>query len=116
VARGHPRHRTRGTGLPAGGVTTGRRPSSPRRPPIGPQPHRSMAPLATRSVIRSLWAGTRDRVRDHLLRLDAEDRMLRFGGYVSAAQIAAYCEQLDWGRVVVVGYITGGEVRGVSSS
>jgi hypothetical protein len=30
--------------------------------------------MATRSVIRRLWAGERDQVRDHLLRLDREDR------------------------------------------
>jgi hypothetical protein len=28
------------------------------------------------------------------------------------AHIAAYCERLDWSRVVVVGYVTGGGVRG----
>ena len=39
--------------------------------------------------------------------------MLRFGGYASAAHIAAYCERLDWSRVLVVGYVTGGEVRGL---
>jgi ribosomal protein S18 acetylase RimI-like enzyme len=69
--------------------------------------------MATRSVIRRLWSGERDQIRDHLLRLDAEDRVLRFGGYASAAHIAAYCERLDWSRVLVVGYGTGGEVRGL---
>jgi hypothetical protein len=69
--------------------------------------------MATRSVIRRLWAGERDQVREHLLRLDSEDRVLRFGGYESAAQIAAYCERLDWSRVVVVGYLMGGEARGL---
>jgi ribosomal protein S18 acetylase RimI-like enzyme len=69
--------------------------------------------VATRGVIRRLWAGERDQVRDHLLRLDGEDRVRRFGGYVSAAHIAAYCERLDWSRVVVVGYVTGGKVRGL---
>jgi len=39
--------------------------------------------------------------------------MLRFGGYASAAQIAAYGERLDWSRALVVGYVTGGEVRGL---
>jgi GNAT superfamily N-acetyltransferase len=32
---------------------------------------------------------------------------------MSAAHIAAYCEGLDSSRVVVVGYVTGGEVRGL---
>jgi GNAT superfamily N-acetyltransferase len=64
-------------------------------------------------VIRRLWPVERAKLRDHLLRLDWEDRMLRFGGYANAAQIAAYCERLEWSRALVVGYLTGGEVRGL---
>lgn len=69
--------------------------------------------MATRGVIRRLWARERDQVRHHLLRLDGEDRALRFGGYASTAHIADYCERLDWARMLVVGYVTGGEVRGL---
>ena len=69
--------------------------------------------MATRGVIRRLCPVERAKIQDHLLRLDWEDRMLRFGGYVGAAHIAAYCERLDWSRVLVVGYVTGGEVRGL---
>jgi GNAT superfamily N-acetyltransferase len=69
--------------------------------------------MATRSVSRRLWAGERDQVRDHLLRLDGADRVRRFGGYASAEHIAAYCERLDWSRVVALGYVTDGEVRGL---
>ena len=32
--------------------------------------------MATRGIIRRLWAGERDQVRDHLLRLDVEDRRI----------------------------------------
>ena len=70
--------------------------------------------MAIRGVIRRLWVGERDKIRDHLLRLVDEDRVLRFGGYASAAHIAAYCERLDWSRVLVVGYVTGSEVRGLA--
>jgi ribosomal protein S18 acetylase RimI-like enzyme len=63
--------------------------------------------------IRRLWAFERAKVHDHLLRLDGDDRLLRFGGYASAAQITAYCEQLDWSRALIVGYVEGGEVRGL---
>jgi GNAT superfamily N-acetyltransferase len=70
--------------------------------------------MATRGVIRRLWAGERDRIRDHLLRLDGEDRLLRFGGYASAARIADYCEGLDWSRALFMGYVVGGEVRGLA--
>ena len=69
--------------------------------------------MAARGVIRRLWSGERDKIRDHLLRLDGDDRVLRFGGYASDAHIAAYCARLDWSRVLVVGYVAGGEVRGL---
>jgi GNAT superfamily N-acetyltransferase len=69
--------------------------------------------MPTRGVIRRLWAGERDLVRDHLLRLDAEDRQLRFGGYASNAHIADYCEGLDWSRGLMLGYVVVGQVRGV---
>ena len=69
--------------------------------------------MATRSVIRRLWPGDREKVRDHLLRLDGEDRALRFGGYASATRIVAYCEDLDWSGALIVGYVTAGEVRGL---
>ena len=61
--------------------------------------------------IRRLRAAERDRVRDHLLRLDPADRQLRFGGYASPARIAAYCAELDFGRALVLGHLVEGEVR-----
>jgi ribosomal protein S18 acetylase RimI-like enzyme len=70
--------------------------------------------MATRGVIRRLWPVERAKIRNHLLRLDHEDRMLRFGGYTSAAQIATYCERLDWSRALIVGYVRGGAVRGLA--
>jgi GNAT superfamily N-acetyltransferase len=63
--------------------------------------------------IRRLWVLERDRVRDHLLRLDGDDRLRRFGGYVNAAQVAAYCERLDWSRSLIVGYMAGAQARGI---
>ena len=67
--------------------------------------------MATRGVIRRLWPVERANIKNHLLRLDSEDRMLRFGAYMSAAHVVAYSERVDWGRVLVVGYVTGGAVR-----
>ena len=52
-------------------------------------------------------------VRDHLLRLDGEDRQLRFGAHVSPAQVAAYCAALDTGRTLLLGYLVEGELRAV---
>jgi ribosomal protein S18 acetylase RimI-like enzyme len=72
-----------------------------------------MGTTAVRGVIRRLWPGERARIRAHLLRLDREDRVLRFGGYLSDAHIAAYCERLDWSRSLVMGYVVRGKVRGL---
>ena len=69
--------------------------------------------MAARGVIRRLWAVERAKVRDHLLRLEREDRQRRFGGSVTDAHIETYCAGLDWGRGVVLGYVEGGEVRAV---
>lgn len=66
-----------------------------------------------RGTIRRLWGFEHRKVRAHLLRLDREDRVLRFGGYVSDAQIEAYCDRLDWRRAVIIGYLVDGEVRGL---
>jgi GNAT superfamily N-acetyltransferase len=52
-------------------------------------------------------------VRDHLLRLDGEDRQLRFGAHVSPAQVAAYCAALDIGRTLLLGCLVEGELRAV---
>jgi ribosomal protein S18 acetylase RimI-like enzyme len=72
-----------------------------------------MGTTTVRGVIRRLWPGERARLQAHLLRLDREDRMLRFGGYASDAQIAAYCKRLDWSHALVVGYVVRGKVRGL---
>lgn len=70
--------------------------------------------MAAPGVIRRLSAVERDKVRDHLLRLDPEDRLLRFGGQVSDAHIEAYCAGLDWRRGVVLGWLDGGDVRALA--
>ena len=72
--------------------------------------------MASRAVIRRLWIGERERIRDHLLRLEGGDRLLRFGGHASDAHIAAYGERLDWSRVLVVGYVPAARSAGSLSS
>jgi GNAT superfamily N-acetyltransferase len=64
-------------------------------------------------VFRRFWSSERDQVRDHLVRLDPEDRHLRFGGAPSAATIEAYVERVDWARALVVGCEVGGGLRGL---
>ena len=65
-------------------------------------------------LFRRLWPPDRGKIRDHLLRLHGEDRLLRFAGHVSDARLEAYCRDLDWSRSVVLGYVVDGEVRGVA--
>lgn len=64
-------------------------------------------------VFRRLWSSGRDQVCQHLLRLDPEDRHLRFGGAPSDATIEAYVERIDWSRAVIVGAEVGGVLRGL---
>lgn len=64
-------------------------------------------------VIRRIWSCERDRVREHLLRLDPEDRHLRFGGAPSVASIEAYVRRIDWARALMVGCEVGGIPRGL---
>jgi GNAT superfamily N-acetyltransferase len=64
-------------------------------------------------VVRRLGRGERDRLLGHLLRLDAEDRRLRFGGHAGDERVRAYCARLDWSRSVVLGCLVAGELRGV---
>jgi GNAT superfamily N-acetyltransferase len=64
-------------------------------------------------VIRRLGRSDHDRLLRHFLRLGAEDRQLRFGGYVTDASVRAYCARLDPHRCVVLGCFVAGELRGV---
>lgn len=61
--------------------------------------------------IRRLWPVERRLFTEHLLRLDAEDRLLRFQGYTSDEAIDAYVESLDWFAGVVLAFFVDGEVR-----
>ena len=64
-------------------------------------------------IIRRVWPIERERVRDHLLRLDPESRRLRFAGAVGPEQIEAHCAGLDWSHAVLLGYVAGGAIRGL---
>ncbi|MGE0096505.1 MAG: GNAT family N-acetyltransferase [Alphaproteobacteria bacterium] len=65
----------------------------------------------TEGSIRRLWPVERRLFAAHLLRLGAEDRLLRFQGYLSDEAIDAYVESLDWFGGVVIAYFVDGEVR-----
>lgn len=64
-------------------------------------------------VIRRLWPVERDEVRAHLLRLDPEDRRLRFGGQIGDEAVGRYADRLDWHRALLIGRLVDGEVRGL---
>ena len=55
----------------------------------------------------------RDRVLDHLLRLDPEDRASRFGRTAGDDEIRRYWERIDWARTLMIGCEVGGELRAV---
>jgi RimJ/RimL family protein N-acetyltransferase len=64
-----------------------------------------------RGEIRKLWPTELDRYRDHLLRLDADSRRLRFGMSVSDAFIADYARRVNDMKSVVYGCFIDGEIR-----
>jgi GNAT superfamily N-acetyltransferase len=66
---------------------------------------------AGRPVYRKLWPGERDKLRQHLLRLDPMSRAMRFGHGVSDRYITDYCRRLDGLHTVVYGALVGGELR-----
>jgi RimJ/RimL family protein N-acetyltransferase len=64
---------------------------------------------------RRLVAGERERLLPgHFLRLDGEDRRLRFGGHTGEERVRAYCARLDRDPgAVVLGCFLAGELRAV---
>jgi GNAT superfamily N-acetyltransferase len=66
------------------------------------------------TTFRRLVADEHENLLRHLLRLGAEDRQLRFGGYVGEERLRAYCRHLDQHPgSVVLGCFIAGELRGV---
>jgi GNAT superfamily N-acetyltransferase len=54
------------------------------------------------------------RLREHLLRLSAADRRLRFFAGVGADFIAEHCRRIDCLRAVVIGFFEAGALRGAA--
>lgn len=61
--------------------------------------------------IRKLWSTETDKFRDHLLRLDKDNRRLRFGMAVDDAFITAYAERASTGQSVTYGFFVQGEMH-----
>ncbi|MBX2804511.1 MAG: GNAT family N-acetyltransferase [Hyphomicrobiales bacterium] len=62
-------------------------------------------------TIRKQWFTEKDKLRDHLLRLDPESRRMRFGMSVGDKFIRQYAEQTSQFQSVVYGYFVGREMR-----
>jgi GNAT superfamily N-acetyltransferase len=67
----------------------------------------------SRWIFRKLWPHDGAQFRDHLLRLDPDERACRFGHAVADEWIAAYCEGTDWIRSITLGCWVEGDLRGV---
>ncbi|MGF1628312.1 MAG: GNAT family N-acetyltransferase [Kiloniellaceae bacterium] len=65
-------------------------------------------------VIRKLLAHERGDLKNHLLRMDADDRRLRFGHFVSPESIVAYTAGICWPQTWIVGAFEDGVLRGVA--
>lgn len=64
------------------------------------------------TVYRKLLPTELPRYREHLLRLDREDRYSRFSGTVSDEVIGQHCLRIDWRCTIIVGAFVDGELRG----
>ena len=71
----------------------------------------ALRPFPAEGCIRRLWPVERGLFAAHLLRLNAEDRLLRFQGYLNDEAVEAYVESLDWFGGVVIAHFVEGEVR-----
>ena len=61
--------------------------------------------------IRKLWPTETDQFRDHLLRLDRDNRRLRFAHGVSDTFIADYASRMNEMGSIVYGYSADGQIR-----
>src|SRR5688572_27016416 len=62
-------------------------------------------------MIRKLWPTEMQKFRDHMMRLDADSRRMRFGMAVDDAFIAGYAERADFIKSVIYGFFVGGDMR-----
>jgi RimJ/RimL family protein N-acetyltransferase len=65
-------------------------------------------------IVRKLWPWELGAVGDHLLRLDPEDRLMRFGAPVSDQFIERRGDQIDPAGTIVLGCFIDGVLRGVA--
>lgn len=71
-------------------------------------------PLPDSGMVRKLWINETDIYRDHLLRLDRENRRRRFSGTVSDEFIILHAASANEIGVVVHGFFVDGVLRGAA--
>ena len=71
-------------------------------------------PLPGGGLIRKLWAGETDAYRDHLLRLDKDNRHRRFSGAVADEVVIRHAATASGPGVVVHGFFVDGTLRGAA--
>ena len=71
-------------------------------------------PLPDGGLIRKLWAGETDAYRDHLLRLDKDNRHRRFSGAVADEVVIRHAATASGPGVVVHGFFVDGTLRGAA--
>lgn len=64
--------------------------------------------------VRKLWFSEKNLFRDHLLRLDAESRRLRFERTVSDEFIHDYVDKIDERRYIIHGFFKEGKICGAA--
>lgn len=62
---------------------------------------------------RQLWRGDHDRICDHFRRLTPGDRLARFAHQVDESGIDAFCRQMSWLRMHLLGHFLDGGIRGL---
>jgi RimJ/RimL family protein N-acetyltransferase len=71
-------------------------------------------PGVAEGIVRRLWPTETDKFRDHLLRLDADSRRMRFAHGVSDAFIEEYAGRMTQYGSLVYGHLVDGKVRGAA--
>lgn len=65
-------------------------------------------------IVRKLWPWEGGAIRDHLLRLGPEDRLMRFGAPASDRFLDGYCTRVAQFRILALGGFADGALRGVA--
>lgn len=69
---------------------------------------------ADTGTIRKLWPGEMSKYREHLLRLDPDNRTRRFGGTVSDAFVEKHVAGINTSEVMIFGFFVDGTLHGAA--